>query len=142
DFDDHLLVSTDGAATWKEIFTPKGSMLGFSLSPDGSKIAVGGPKDGVNVASTTDYAFAKVSSFGAKCMKWTAAGLYACGDETNDGMTLGLSMDAGKTFTPLYHLPNVRVLACDKGSPFETTCLKDWPAVGQQIGADVDAGPL
>ena len=87
---DTLLVSTDGAKTWKTIFTTKGDMLGFALSPDGSQIALGGPSDGLVLASTSDFAFHQVSAIGPSCLAWTAAGLYGCGlGKFVDGVHVG-----------------------------------------------------
>src|SRR5260370_4280248 len=49
---DRLLVSDDGAATFRTAYQGLGNLLGFALSSDGSKVFVGGPADGVAFAST------------------------------------------------------------------------------------------
>jgi len=54
---DHLLVSRDGGETWQTVFSLDGELFGFALSPDGSRIATGGPELGVYLASTRDLDF-------------------------------------------------------------------------------------
>lgn len=131
---DRLLVSTDGAKTWKDIGGTKGDMFGFALSPDGKKIAYGGPKDGLWVASTSDFAFKKTSAIQVQCLKWTADGLFACASEYPDGFTVGLSQDDGKTFAPLHHLSDVAPLACTYA-----TCEETWLTIVRDT-IDADAG--
>jgi photosystem II stability/assembly factor-like uncharacterized protein len=133
---DLLLTSADGGATWKLLYTTKGDMLGFALSPDGKSLAVGGPDDGILVASSSDYVFKQASAVRAKCLKWAAAGLYACGDEFKDGFSLGLSKDQAKTFAGIYHLSKLHVLSCPSSSPFASTCVAQWPAIADLLGAD------
>jgi len=136
---DGVFVTTDGGATWTRIFSATGGLLGFALAPDGQSIAVGGPATGLNVASTSDYQFQKVSTIGAYCLRWTGAGLYACAKELGDGFTLGLSSDRGATFATLLQLPSVVPLACPPQSSTGSTCGPYWGAVATVIGAD--AGP-
>lgn len=139
---DSLWVSRDGAKTWTVLGETKGDMLGFALSPDGSKIAFGGPSDGIWLTSTTSPAPAKVSTVGARCLGWSAAGLYACGNEYPDGFTVGLSNDDGKTFKALNHLPVLSPLACPSTTTTGELCGKEWPKVQATIGTEDDAGPI
>ena len=135
--DDELYVSDDGASTWTKILTAKGEMLGFALSPDGSKVAAGGPDSGLFVASTSDFVFKQVSQVGVKCLEWQAAEqLYACADEFKDGFTLGVSKNDGGSFTPVYHLPDLAPLECDASTPTGAACPAAWPGVASTIGAD------
>lgn len=140
---DSLWASRDGAKTWTKLAETKGDMLGFALSPDGSKLAFGGPTDGVWLTSTTAPAPTKVSSVAARCLAWSAAGLYACGDEYPDGFTVGLSTDDGKTFRPLNHLTRLSPLECASSTATGSLCPKEWPKVRSTLGVDeVDAGPV
>jgi MYXO-CTERM domain-containing protein len=123
DASDTLVVSDDGGLTWSQKFKAKGALLGLALSPDGSEIAFGGDKDGIYLASTTDLTPKKVSKVGARCLTWTAQGLYACGDEFVDGFEVGISKDEGKTFTPLFHLQTLcDVLSCPADSTTGKLC--------------------
>lgn len=142
---DSLWRSADGGATWTQIGQTKGEMLGFALSPDGSKVAFGGPSDGVWLTSTTSSSPAKTSAIGARCLTWAAAGLYACANEYPDGFTVGLSNDEGKTFKPLNHLAVLSPLECAAPTSTGSLCPKEWPKIQATIGTDdagtSDAGP-
>lgn len=136
---DHLMVSKDGAKTWTEIGGTNGDMFGFALSPDGTKIAFGGPKDGLMIASTSDYAFKQVSTIGVRCLRWTGAGLYACASDYPDNFTVGLSTDEGKSWKPLYRLAELQPLQCP-GDAATSICADQWPLVQSTIGQDQDGG--
>ena len=148
DPEDHVLVSTDGGTSWKEIYKSTGDLLGFALSPDGSKLAIGGPKDGLLVASRTDYVFKKVQSavgeagktLGPRCLTWTAGNLYVCASEYPDGFTIGVSNDEGKTFRALNHLSDLSELKCAPGTSTASACPSLWPSVQDTIGQERDAG--
>jgi hypothetical protein len=140
DADDQLYVSDDGASTWQKIFTCRQDMLGFALSPDGSKVAAGGPGAGLFVASTRDFVFSQVSPIGVKCLKWQQAGLYACADELEDNFILGLSKNDGATFDAIHHLPDVSPLECDAGTPTGNACPAAWPGIASTIRADSSSG--
>jgi MYXO-CTERM domain-containing protein len=72
---------------------------------------------------------------GAKCLTWTAQGLYACANEFTDGFTLGLSSDQGKTFTPLMHLRDLcGPLACGAATSAGKTCPELWGATQLSLG--------
>jgi hypothetical protein len=133
---DHLLFSEDGAQTFTEIFTTASDLLGFALSPDGKRLAIGTPMEGIFVASTTDHAFTKVSSAAARCLTWSAAGIYACANEFVDTFTLGLSTDEGKTFSSLYKLREICPVECPTGSSASTSCTAAWPPLAATIGVD------
>jgi MYXO-CTERM domain-containing protein len=86
-----------------------GEMLGFALSPDGSKIYVGTKESGLWRAARRDLAFTQVNAnVGVQCLatRQTATGseLWACGNEYkgppgNPGnFIVGRSTDDGVTF--------------------------------------------
>jgi hypothetical protein len=128
-----LLVTTDAGKT----FTAKyegGAMLGFALSPDGSKVYLGGANDGLQVASSADYAFRQTSTVPVQCLRTSASTLYVCSDEMTAGFTLGASTDDGATIAPRLHVANVRgPLACAPSSS-TAACVAEWPALQQVIG--------
>jgi photosystem II stability/assembly factor-like uncharacterized protein len=140
---DRLFVTEDAGSSFHAIFSPAvGGMYGVALSPDGKKLAVGGPKIGVHVASTADHQFQQVSAVGPYCLRWTGAGLYACAKEADDHFTLGLSKDEGAHFEALLHLPAVVPLACAPSTPTGSICGAYWGSVAPLIGADAgDAAP-
>ena len=140
---DQLVVSRDGGTTWTKVFETKmpvmgaiSPLLGFALSPDGSMVAVGGPKDGLWTAPASTLAFTQVSTMSALCLTWAPEGLYGCGDELADGFTAGISTDQGKTWTPLLHRAGLcGPLACGAESSVTRLCTDLWPLVESGIGA-------
>jgi photosystem II stability/assembly factor-like uncharacterized protein len=145
---DHLLVSRDGGEHWQTVFSLDGDLYGFALSPDGSRIAVGGPELGLYLASTRDLDFqpAPAAVRGLRCLRWTEAGLLACGQESLDGWTVGLSRDEGQSFEPLWHVKDLSPLECSAASSTGAACPSVWPDVARTIGADgaeppTDASP-
>jgi photosystem II stability/assembly factor-like uncharacterized protein len=136
---DRLLVSTDAGRTFVDVFQREGKLYGFALSPDGTKVAVGGPTDGVFIADAHDLVFIKASDIEARCLTWSTAGLWACVDETPTTFSVGLSTDEGKTFVPRYRLRDVTPLVCARGTTTGDRCAEDWPAVQTTLGID-DAG--
>jgi hypothetical protein len=135
---DVLVVSQDFGVHWQAIFTAKGGLYGFALSPDGKQIAVGGPDDVLSIASSADFKFSPVGTLKPLCLKWSAAGLYACADEISFGFSLGLSIDSGAHFDALFHKPDLELKACPSTTPTGLYCPQAW--VGQQVVLGVDAG--
>ncbi len=150
DIKDALLYTDDGGKTWKHAIDFVADMLGFALSPDGSQIAVGGTKDGLRIAKTSDMVFAPAAarppalssclpSYMVRCLAWANEGLYVCGSEYCDGFTVGLIEADGKLAKQLYHLVELEQLSCPKGTPTATMCPEFWPGTQDLLGAG-DAG--
>jgi hypothetical protein len=137
---DRLLVSADGARSFREVYVAAGSLTGFALSPDGAEVALGGAGDGVLVASTRDFAWKSVSTVHAQCLTWTPAGLYACGVEWLDHFVVGLSRDRGATFTALSHLSDPCPRRCASGTTVGRTCTSElWRGTQAAIQQPSDA---
>jgi MYXO-CTERM domain-containing protein len=138
-----LLHSADGGATWEKIFEGEGALLGFSLSPDGSKLVVGGEKDGVWRSPVPAWAFEQVSFLRARCLRWAPAGIYACAEPVLDGFAVGLSTTEGATFAPLERSDDLcGPLECPTGSTVSASCKSRWPALRETLGAaSCDAPP-
>jgi hypothetical protein len=126
---DTLLVSSDGGMSWKEILRTSGGLFGFALSPDGDKVAVGGPADPLRVALTTEYAWKPVSTVRPSCLTWTAEGLYACADEALAGFALGLSVDDGAEFRTLFRLRDLTLKSCAMTTQAGKYCPSAWNAL-------------
>jgi hypothetical protein len=139
--DDALLVTKDGGATWQEAFHAA-SLLGLALSPDGTKIAVGSDMDGLWIAPTATLEFKQVSSLGVRCLTWTAAGLFACAEESTDGFTAGVSTDDGHTFSPLMNVEAIcgTPTACSSSSATRKACASLWPTIALSIGQGEPCG--
>lgn len=142
-----LLLSEDAGKTYRAVFTGTGPLQGLAFSPDHSKVWVGGPLDGLHVASTTDYAFTKKSSISIQCLSYQSDGLWACSNEKG-GFIAGVTVDDGATFAPKLHLCGIRgALACPSGSTTELECVQGgrnaqraqtWPAQNARLGCVPD----
>lgn len=135
--ENRLLYSADAGLTWTEILKRSADMLGFALSPDGSKVfvglgdsrALGGLRPvnreelGIYRASTSDHQFTRVHEGHVGCLTWTAAGLYVCTSEFYQGFELGLSKDEGQTVDAVMHLAGIKEpLQCAAGTSVANSC--------------------
>ncbi|MBX3264523.1 MAG: hypothetical protein KIS78_33440 [Labilithrix sp.] len=131
-----------GAPTQRTLHTAAGALAGFALSPDGSKIYIGGPKDGVLAASTQDYAFAKRSSIEVQCLAARGDELWACSNERS-GFVAGVSTDEGATFETRVRFCDIGgpLTSCGPGTPTNDRCTPNWPAQKALLGCGgFDAG--
>lgn len=149
-----LYVTTDDGATFRTVKefdidggsgSCPGELLGFALSPDGSKVFVGTKESGLWSASTGDLAFTQVNAnVGVQCLATRQAAngteLWACGNQYTappgkaGNFIVGRSVDDGVTFEA--KLPTLTTLegiaqcpaptngsmACGLGSPASCTC--------------------
>lgn len=136
---DRLLVSRDGGGTFADAYLAQGDLLGFALSPDGSRVALGGPDDGLLVASAQDLAFTKVNELRPQCLTWTASGLFVCADATTESFSAGVSHDEGRTVQPLYRNRDLAPLECARGATSDALCPLLWPGIAATLGADAGA---
>jgi hypothetical protein len=135
-----LLVSDNGGMTLTTVMMTDTGLPGFALSPDGSKVYLGGD-DGVQVAPSSTLLFAHTSSTPVECLATSGSTLYACSNDTH-GFLVGSSLDDGATFTPLLHSCTFGPLACGPTTS-AATCM--W-ALQQELNgcpssdAGADAG--
>ncbi|MBS2012906.1 MAG: hypothetical protein JST00_08470 [Deltaproteobacteria bacterium] len=143
-----LLVSDDAGKTFRAVFTAKSPLAGFALSPDGARVYVGGAADGLQVASTSDFAFTQRSTIEIQCLAWSPDGLYACSNE-RFGFVAGLSRDEGATFTPVLRFCDIRgpLQGCAFGSATQLECVQGgkngkppWPFQRVQLACDLPDG--
>jgi hypothetical protein len=162
DMPTRILVSDDGGKTVRAVFTGKGALRGFALSPDGTRVWVGGPLDELHAASTTDFQFvpknAKVYAPPAdagsqriqiQCLTATNEGLWACSNERS-GFIAGFSADDGATFTPRVRFCDIRgPIACPEGTTSHTQCVlggdteprrAPWPIQRSSLGCGGSVG--
>ncbi len=132
-----LVVTRDGGTSWETLFERDDEVTAFAMSPDGSRIAVGGANEGVWVASTSDHVFDQVHPLHARCLTWHETGLYACSDQFADGYNVAVSRDGGATFEPLSQQssPCGPPEACGQGSSVGDECPARWPTEQVELGA-------
>jgi hypothetical protein len=133
---DLLFVSENAGMDWKQILKAKGTLAGFALSPDGTQLAVGGPTDPVQLASSSDYTFTAVNDLGVTCLTWTSNGIFACADQATAGFSVGVSSDEGAHFEPLFEPSKLTLRVCAAGTPVASSCPNAWRGLAPIIGAD------
>jgi hypothetical protein len=132
-----LWSSTDGAASFDPVADTQAGMLGFAVSPDGERVAFGGPIDGLFVAPSDGSAPpSKVSDLRVHCLRWNASGLYVCAGEPTDPYSLGYAAEPTQGFVALWHRANTCRGACTSPSPRAMTCRAPWDVIAPTIGAD------
>jgi hypothetical protein len=159
-----LFVTLDSGQSFQIPLTlapSSGQMLGFALSPDGSKVYAGSPQDGLFVAARAALSsanpFRNVSPLHVQCLATRGNELWACSDEASKpvGFVAGVSTDDGATFTAKLHLDGISSpIACAadatagqcSGPLFQQLCENFGGCIGWdagQAGADAgsDAGP-
>jgi MYXO-CTERM domain-containing protein len=151
---DRLVVSFDGAATFNTAYAGRGTLLGFALSGDGSKVYLGGPRDGVNVASVPPVdagptgdagplTFVQQSMAPVSCLTWTKDALYACmGEPQNTFLQqLGKSTDDGVTFGAQFLFGCLQGPLNCAGCAVAEACLPNLALVRASIGVCDGAAP-
>jgi hypothetical protein len=134
-----------GQPTLRTIKAAQGALLGFALSEDGSKVYVGGPKDGIHVASTSDFGFVQKTNKGVQCLALSGPELWACSSEdatNNLGFVVGVSSDEGASFQARLHFcdgnadaPGIRgPLSCAAGTTSADRCNSLWPQQKALLG--------
>lgn len=136
---DRALLSLDGGQTFTPLVEGTGDLSSWSLSNDGTRLAVGGHSDGIHVLSDAqnaqaDSVMTQVSTRAVHALAWGAAGrLYAAGHEASDGFAVGVSEDDGRTFQPVFALCQVQgPVIC----PSETSVGQQCQSAGE-TGWDV-----
>jgi hypothetical protein len=140
-----LLVTLDAGQSFQIPLVFEGQMLGFALSPDGSKVFAGGDVDGLMVGDRASMSFASQPSIVlgsdggptklyVQCLATRGSELWACADESN-GFIAGVSTDDGATFAPKLHLNSVRApIRCCASAPGALACGAD--SGGAQCSGD------
>jgi hypothetical protein len=139
-----LITAPSGAGlSFQTVLRLTSQMLGFALSPDGSKIYAGSEMDGLFVGDRSSMTFRHQTSVvlgtdagprdvHVQCLAARAGELWACADEPS-GFIVGVSTDDGATFSPKLHLDGVHApIQCSAGAHLSLACGAD--ANGSQCG--------
>jgi photosystem II stability/assembly factor-like uncharacterized protein len=133
-----LFVSDDAGASWRAVHRSDHPLVGFALSPDGSKIAVGDDATLVVLSrSETDggtFSVTRTRSLHVGCLTWSPLGLFACATESADGFSLGRSTDEGATFAPLLRFAMLAPASCPATS-IAARCSSIWCSIADTLGA-------
>jgi hypothetical protein len=147
-FVDRLLVSDDGAATFRTIYQATGTLPGFALSKDGSTLALGDSAAGIFVAhppaadAGAAFAFTKQSSLVVECLAWSSGNLYACTGlplqflvSADEGRTFATEFSFGCTQGPLACAADAGVAQCGASVGVLQSSVGSCPEAGADGGA-------
>jgi MYXO-CTERM domain-containing protein len=106
------------------IHTGIGELLGFALSPDGSKVYAGTKEGMLFMAAKSDLNFRTMnSSVAVQCLATRGDELWACSD-AKSGFIIGVSTDDGMHFCP--KMKNITAvtgtIACGPNTPATVAC--------------------
>ncbi|MBM4374832.1 MAG: hypothetical protein FJ095_07090 [Deltaproteobacteria bacterium] len=140
------LVSRDGGASFTTYAEAKELLPGFSLSPDGTRVAFGGEKAGLLVAPVAALEDAaqskKLQKTRVACLSWQEDALYVCGNAFVDGFSVGRSTDDGATFAPVTFLTSAcGPKSCDAASDVGGTCGPLWTIEAKELVAPLTCDP-
>ena len=131
-----LWLSPDGGTSFEAIGDTQGGMLGFAVSPDGARVAFGGPLDGLFVAPADGSAApTRIADVRVACLRWRDSGLYVCAGEPSDPYGLGHAVDPTVGFVPLWHRADTCRDACTPDSSLEQKCREPWEAIAALVDA-------
>ncbi|HEX6275257.1 MAG TPA: hypothetical protein VFZ53_19590 [Polyangiaceae bacterium] len=135
--DETVLYETrDAGTTFDTLHVASGRLTGFAYSPNGERIAFGGPDEGLFEGASESRAFERRSHVAPTCLGWNDDGLWACADARSAGFSLGRSRDGGKTFERVLAYADLcGTSSCDGESDVGARCADDWQSVAQSLGA-------
>jgi photosystem II stability/assembly factor-like uncharacterized protein len=159
--ENRVVYSSDGGDTWQQIFRARADILGFALSPDGSRVLLGlgdsrslgmtRPVDpgvlGIYAAGAQNHQFVRTRSGHIGCLTWSPDGVYFCATEypidMSPGFELGLTTDEGVTARQVMHRASIEgMLECPASSATAQVCLADeWLPICKDLGrCDFETG--
>jgi hypothetical protein len=116
DGESELFVTADAGQSFQTTLALTGNMLGFALSPDGSKVYAGSIEDGLYMGTRTSTSLSVQSMIAVQCLATRGTELWACSQDSDDpktGFVAGMSTDDGATFVAKLHLGSVSApIAC------------------------------
>ncbi len=143
---DALYRSANGGASFQEVFTAGGPILGVVVRANGS-VVVGSGANGINVSSDGGLTFSPSATPNLACVTESSKGvLYGCGNNwIPDYFAIGTSTDAA-TWAPLFRFTDIKgPVSCSQGTTQRDVCENElWQGLAMQLGIGVnavDAGP-
>jgi photosystem II stability/assembly factor-like uncharacterized protein len=135
-----LLVTTDAGKNFKVVYQGQGPLFGFALM--NGKVYVGGPADGLRVASATDLVFTKTSDAKIQGLMAQGSTLWAASNLIS-GFVLATTTDDGAHWDKkLEKLCDIKgPIACAAGTK-AAVCPDQWPAIHDNLFlCDLDGTP-
>jgi len=142
DEDDRVYESTDGGATFSEVFS-LASADAFAWSDDGSTVWIGGRIDtSLHRSDDGGRTFTQVrDDLTVSCIGLRGAELFVCADNYAEGFALGRSTDDGVTIDPLLVFADLDGLVmCGADADTPTVCTDELDDLALDLGLPIDGG--
>ncbi len=130
-----VLLSTDGGASYGELFVGTTVLTGLAVARDFTSIVAGSPTLGLWRVPFGGSPV-QVSDVPVRCLTWTDDALLVCADEAVTGYAVGRSTDGGETIAPLLELRCLEQPDCDATSQVEHACVSEWPQLVNDLGLE------
>ena len=131
-----VLLSTDGGASWSELFEGWTVLAGLAVSPAFDTIVTGSPAMGLWRVVLPSGAPEQVSDVPVRCLTWTDDALLICTDDSATGYAVLSSTDQGATLTPLLELRCLQRPPCESNSQVEAACAAEWSSLVSAVGIE------
>ena len=132
---DAIAIATGGGQSIENALTINGVFSAFARGSDKTLYA-GTPDAKLYVRPPQASFAAAIPAVRFRCLgqRSGTADLYACADTFQDGFSVGVSRDAGKSFQKVMRLPELQgPLTC---APVQTACAAHWARIQNVLAAD------
>jgi hypothetical protein len=122
---DRLAISDDGGATVRVVLEVEGALAGFVRRPDGTIFAAASTPDRGTLFVSHDDGKTFTAQPPAprfRALADRAGILYAAADDIVDGFALAISIDDGKSWTPVLRFSDVKRVKSCPGTMVATSC--------------------
>jgi len=137
---DAIAIATGGGQSIQIALTISGVFSAFARGTDKTLYA-GTPDAKLYVRPPQGSFAAPIPAVRFRCLgqRIGTADLYACADMFQDGFSVGVSRDAGKSFQKVMKLPELQgPLTC---APVQTACAAHWARIEVVLTADAGTPP-
>jgi len=137
---DAIAVASGGGQSVQIVLTVTGAFSAFTRASD--KTLYAGTPDGKLYIRPPQGTFAApIAAPRFRCLgqRPGTSDLYACADMFQDGFSVGVSRDGGKTFQKVMRLPELQgPFSC---APAQTACAAHWARIQNVFAADAGTSP-
>jgi photosystem II stability/assembly factor-like uncharacterized protein len=139
-----LVGSHDAGKTWTQLLTlaTGAALSGFTVEADGQTLWASTEMMGTKRSTDGGMSWQTLDTAPhVRCLNRKDSRIFACGENFNDGFSVGYTDDGGKTFSPIFKFDRVKgVNECPAASDVRRNCDPLYPAFAMQIGTSTSMG--
>jgi hypothetical protein len=142
----YVLESRDGGRTFQSILHPENQpphdglseyLISLEVSADGNTLWAATPTRLFRARAGEGTATQLPLPDGNACAQREGNVLFVCGASRVHDWALATTRDEGRTYTPLFNLPDLQPPSCPAGTPVHRLCRPNWP----QFAPTIEANP-